>query len=133
MSTLPNPGNHGTYGLGTVCLFENGRYLSTDRFGNSMHTPDREQNYFICHPRGSADIRYATGITAQTRLESLPESALIATVVCSTADGEANQTYSIILDLAARRLHFHSEAPMTFQLWKGWVNYWPDSLPDRAL
>jgi uncharacterized protein (TIGR02996 family) len=124
MATLPDPSNYGNCrSLGSVCLFEDGRYVHTDVFRNPPQG-DQEQNYFLRHPTGSATVELATGITPQTLLESLPEGAPVATVVVSAGDGETNQTYAIVLDLATRRLRFESVAPMRFQLWKGWVNYW---------
>ncbi len=123
MATAPEEPHGTTYWLGNVSLSRNLRYRYADGHQNLDRRSRQRDNFFMRNPIGRIRVRYAPGVTPQTRLEDLPDGSLVATVTFTARRRRASQTYRIVASRTQRTLAFEGEA-MPFQLDRAWVNYW---------
>ena len=81
-------------------------------------------NFFYLYPKGTVEIQYATGVTDEALLETLPTDSVIAWLHFRAADGHARRTFTITTDEPARRLVFGASTPLLFEMDKGWESFW---------
>lgn len=110
------------YWLGNIEFKADLSYEFTDSEFFPRLRAAQSQNYFMLHPAGKVAIRYADGIGPETKLENLPEPALIAHLTFTSVDGKAEATYQIIS--SGRRLTFASDEPLSFDMDRSWNNFW---------
>ena len=110
------------YYLGDLSLSAD-HYRFTDSGNNLDHRNKQKNNFFMLHPEGLVEVEYASGVSAETRLEDLPDGGPVAAVTFSTPDRRFSTTYRIVANRPSMSLAFQGKG-MTFQLRKGWVNYW---------
>jgi hypothetical protein len=123
MVTLPE-GPHGmSYWLGSVSLSSDSHYEYTDGRQNPENRAGQRDNFFMLNPAGSTKVRYASDVTPRTRLEDLPDRSTVATVTFVARNRRAGKSYRIVAYRCAMALAFEGEA-MSFQMDRGWVNYW---------
>jgi hypothetical protein len=122
MVTAPQ-GEHGMkYWLGDVSLSGDG-YNYTDSDANLDHRERQRNNFFLLHPKGLVQVKYASGVTPETLLENLPDDSVVATVTLATPDRQVSKTYRIRTNRTSMSLAFEGDE-MQFQMAKGWVHYW---------
>lgn len=98
-------------------------YKFTDSGSNLDHRSRQKSNFFMLHPDGLVEVKYASGVSAGTRLEDLSNGSPVAMVRFSAPNGPFSATYRIVANRSSMSLAFQGKG-MPFQLTKGWVNYW---------
>ena len=126
MDTLPDPNNRGTaYWLGNVRLHRDQVYEYADSGTNREHRTDQKQNFFMRNYWGRYEIRFVSGVTAATLLESLPDKVPLCDIVFTPNSGADPATFRVTLDTANRRLILGSvQQSQPFRLSKSWTNFW---------
>jgi hypothetical protein len=110
------------YYLGDLSLSAD-HYRFTDSRSNLDHRSMQKTNFFMLNPDGTVEVRYASGVRPETRLEDLPDGSPVATVTFVTPTRRSNKTYRIIANRTSMELAFQGEET-SFKLTRGWVNYW---------
>jgi hypothetical protein len=110
------------YYLGDVGLSAD-HYRFTDSGSSLDHRSKQKNNFFMLHPDGLVEVKYASGVSAETRLEDLSDGSPVATVTFSAPNGRFSAAYRIVANRSSMSLAFQGKV-MPFQLRKGWVNYW---------
>jgi hypothetical protein len=111
------------YPIGSLNMTWDSSYrfrVERDRPG---HWKGSANDFFALHPKGRIEVKYASGVTAETRLEDLPDESLVATVTFVAGSGGSRKDYRIIANRTYRRLRFADDA-MPYTMTKGWLNYW---------
>lgn len=122
MVTMPEGQYRLKYWLGNVSVYAD-HYQYTDSNDNHDHRQRQSNNFFMLHPRGLVQVKYASGVTPQVRLEDLPNDSLVATVTFIAADPQVRRTYRIVTNRTSMSLAFEGNGSQ-FQMAKRWVNYW---------
>jgi len=122
MVTTPQRHRGMKYWLGDVSLSVD-RYIYTDSHDNLDHREKQNRNFFMLHPQGLVQVKYAMGVTPDTQLENLPDDSLVAIVTFAIPDGQVRKTYRIVTNRTSMSLAIEGDE-MQFQMTKGWVNYW---------
>ncbi|HEX7285485.1 MAG TPA: hypothetical protein VF532_04845 [Candidatus Angelobacter sp.] len=122
MDTGPEGHSAMFYYLGDVSLSA-GHYRFTDSGSNLDHRNKQQNNFFMMHPDGLVKVKYASGVSAKTRLEDLSDGSPVATVTFSAANKRFSATYRIVANRSSMSLALQGKG-IPFQLTKGWVNYW---------
>lgn len=122
MSTLPLKEYNGTsFWLGNLLLSENGSYHYKGGGTNPDHiAADQVKNYFMLHPDGTYKIEYATGMTASTRLEDLPDGFVVATIMCNTSVTLGSECFDIVAKASLWRFRFATKSGLLFDLDRSW-------------
>jgi hypothetical protein len=110
------------YWLGDVVL-SGDSYNYTDSHDNLDHREKQRDNFFMLHPKGLVQVKYASGITPETLLEDLPDDSLVATVTFAAPDRRVSKTYRILSNRTSMYLAFEGDE-MQFRMTRGWANYW---------
>ena len=110
------------YYVGDVSLSAD-HYRFRDSGSNLDHRDKQKNNFFMLYPDGLVEVKYASGVSAETRLEDLPDGGPVATVTFFAPNRRFSATYRIVANHSAMSLAFQGKG-MPFQLTKGWVNYW---------
>jgi hypothetical protein len=110
------------YWIGDVSLSAD-HYRFTDSGSNLDHRDKQKNNFFMLHPEGLVEVKYASGVSAETRMEDLPDGSPVATVTFSAPNGRISATYRIVANRSSMSLAFQGKG-MPFQMKKSWVNYW---------
>jgi hypothetical protein len=123
MSTLPEGPHGNTRWLGQVSLSADSTYRYT-RGHQDLEPRDRQSdNFFMLHPNGSAQVKYASGVGPESRLEDLPDGSPVATVTFVAGDRRFSKAYRIVAYRTSMFLVFEGEA-IPFRLQRAWVQYW---------
>lgn len=98
-------------------------------YKDSGQFPDKSSrqaatNFFYLHPLGAVEIEYASGVTDEVLLETLPTNSVVASLHFRAADGRVQQTFTITSDEPGRRLTFGGPATASFEMDKGWESFW---------
>jgi hypothetical protein len=110
-------------GLGDLYVTWDSSYTFLGSRESSEYRKAHADDFFTLHPTGRVEVRYAPGVTAETRLEDLPDGSLVATLTFVPASGGPSKDYRIIASRTWRKLRLTGEA-QPFEAEKGWVNYW---------
>jgi hypothetical protein len=121
MDTEPEGHPAMLYYIGDVSLSAD-HYKFKDSGSNLDHRNKQKNNFFTLHPDGLVEVKFASGVSAESRLEALPDDSPVATVTFSAPDRRFSATYRIVANRSSMSLAFQGKGP--FQLKKGWVNYW---------
>ncbi len=125
LTTPPDPANNGTrYWLGNVFISPDGNFHFEDSKQNLTIRSEQTNIFFRSNPDGIVSVKYAIGISKQTRLESLEEGTHVASVLFSSLDGIITQSYDVISHRGLMKLEILSGESMPFQLFKSWINFW---------
>ena len=123
MTAKPEPPYGMQYYLGDLYLAWDSSYIFSFTPARTEGRKSQADNFFVLHPRGRVEVRYASGITVETRLEDVPDGILVATLTFVAGPSRSAKVYRILADHTGRMLRFAGES-MPFELNKGWVNYW---------
>jgi hypothetical protein len=123
MVTLPMGPNETRFWLGNVALSTDSSYSFTDSLQNLEQRTAQHDNFFMLYPEGAIEAQYASGVTAETRLEDLPDGSPVAIVTFRTNDRRLSVKYRLLAYRTSMSLAFEIEKS-SFRLFKGWVNYW---------
>lgn len=123
MTTLPNSSRTSFY-LGYLEFGPNSTYQFRDSGQHHDQRSAQTENFFIRYPTGVVEVHYAASIVPSTLLESVPEGAIVATLVFKSADRKDQATFSITSSELGRRLDFRSDKPLTFNMNKSWESHW---------
>jgi hypothetical protein len=125
MMTLPDPQNNGSqYWLGSVEFGADGTYRFVDGRAFPEELAKQRDNFFVLYPAGKVVVRYAPPITAETRLETLPENSVVAHFDFTSDDGNHRATFSIKSSERFRTLAFTADQRLTFEMDTSWRNFW---------
>jgi len=111
------------YYLGDLYLARDSSYLFAFDPARTEDKKSQAGSFFVLYPRGSVEVKYASGVSAETRMEDLPDGSLVATLTFVARPSQRMKLYRVIADHTGRVLRFESGA-MPFEMDKGWVNYW---------
>jgi len=123
MTANPEPPYGMKYYLGDLYVAWDSSYIFSFHPARTEDRKSQADNFFVLHRRGRVEVKYASGVTVETRLEDVPDGALIATLTFVARPPRSVMVYRILADHTGRMLRFAGE-PMPFELDKGWVNYW---------
>jgi hypothetical protein len=123
MAIKPEPPSRMAYSLGDLYMTWDSSYIFTVSRASSEHRQGQAKNFFPLHPTGRVEVKYAPGVTAETRLEDLPDGSLVATLKFVAGLSGSSEQYRVIANRTERKLRFAGEG-MPFEMEKGWVNYW---------
>lgn len=124
MTTRPDMENQGTvYWLGILDLREDGTYLFQDSGANLDHREDQENNFFLVNPAGKFEVVYATGLAADTLLESIATERAVAEVSFSSGS-EGPIEFYLVSDPEGRTLQLASSYKMPSELDGSWKHWW---------
>jgi hypothetical protein len=123
MSTPPNE-NGTQFWLGTVELRDDLTYLFEDGGTNQKVRDDQKQNFFLRHPKGKFEIRYATGYDGETLLETVPDGAVLGHLVFTPDEEGGTESYDVLSWSTGRVLTFQGDRPISFRLSKSWQEFW---------
>lgn len=120
------------YYLGEVSLMPDLTYRATGRRTQHGESAARtrtlaeaaEACFFLRHPEGSFRLEFAPGVGPQTRLETLPEGALVAVVTFEARDGAAVFSLVTARFRTCRRLRLEAEEETPFTVSASWANHW---------
>lgn len=125
MVTLPHKKFNGTrFWLGNVTFAPDGTYAFTDSESNKGQREDQGENYFLLHPAGKYESKYAPGVTAETLLETLPPGATVAHLTLTSADGKTTAGFVLKNNPANMAVEFAGKDAGMFHLRTHWANYW---------
>ena len=123
MTTKPEAPYGMCYDLGDLSLSWDLRYRYVDSHAFLDHRKRQAGNFFMLHPSGRLQINYASGVTAATRLEDLPDGSLVARLNFLARDGRSSKEIQVLTDRTSRVLEFGG-ADLQFRMEKPWVNLW---------
>ncbi len=125
MTTPPDRTNHGRrFWIGNLTITPGGNYLFKDSGTNLSHRIEQEDNFLMNHPAGIASVEYASDINEQTLLENVPDRERVATISFRSSNGMSSETYNIVTSRTAMTLSFARDDGISFDMYKGWINYW---------
>jgi len=122
MDTKPEGRLGMRYYVGDLSLSAD-HYRFTDSRSNLDHRNKQKDSFFMLHPDGLVEVKYASGVSAETRLEDLPDGSPVATVTLSALNRRFSVSYRIVANRSSMSLAFQGKE-MSFRLTRGWVNYW---------
>jgi len=123
MRAKPEPPDGLEYYLGDLYVAWDSSYVFAFNPARIEGRKSQADNFFVLHPRGRIEMKYASGVTAESRLEDVPDRTLVATLTFVAEHFRSAKVYQILADHTGRMLRFAGE-PMPFEMDKGWVNYW---------
>jgi hypothetical protein len=123
MATKPESPSGTIYPIGYLYVAWDSSYKFRVERATSEPWKGPANDFFLLHPAGRVEVKYAFGVTAETRLEDLPDGSLVATVTFAAASGRSSKDYRIIANRTDRMLRFADDAT-PFKMEKGWLNYW---------
>jgi hypothetical protein len=124
VSAMPDePGGTG-YGLGDLSLSTGSRYTFTLGDKSLESASGQRGNFFILHPNGFTEIKYAGPVTADTRLEDLSDGTVVAIVTFVARDRQSRQVYRALSYRTSMNLQLEGENLPPFRVAKSWVNFW---------
>jgi hypothetical protein len=124
MTTPPDPNNYGNCSwLGNLSFEADSAYQFNNSGLNTGQRNGPSGNFFMRYPKGKVAVQYISPNTAETLLESVAESAVIANLTFTSADGAHKETFSIKASTQSRRLDFYSEKPLSFVMYSSWKNF----------
>ena len=122
MTTLPDRNNQeGVYWIGNLTLTKERYIFKINRQHISFID---ENNYFLLNPKGTVQIEYLNGITPENKLEDIKDGTVIARLTFAPQSGISNASYNIVTNIKSMRLYFESIEPLSFEMDRGWDNYW---------
>lgn len=120
------------YWIGDVYLASDLTYRFVDGGTNLHDRGDQSRNFFIRHPRGHFEVQWTDGIKDDTPLESIGDRE-IAHMVFHAEPSSASFRCRLASSAADRSLSLLSaEGAVSFQLTRGWRNFWPVPPADDA-
>jgi hypothetical protein len=123
MTTLPVPPYGNNSWLGNLSFGADRTYQFTASGLNTNPRNGQAGNFFMRYPTGKVTVQYISPNTAETLLESLAESAVIANLAFTAKDGAHKETFSIKSSEQSRRLDFYSEKPLSFVMYTSWKHF----------
>lgn len=125
LTTIPDTAHFGAcYGLGTLRLSSGGGYRYEDFRKYTGRGADAGRDFFVLHPDGTARVQYVDAITAETRLEDLADSTMLASVTFSSRSTDTTLTLHVVSSCSAMNIFAEAREPIPFRIYKGWVHYW---------
>jgi hypothetical protein len=109
--------------LGDLSLSWDLRYQYTESQASLDHRNSQADKFFVLHPSGRLQINYASGVTAASRLEDLPDGSLVATLRFLARDRRSSKEFQIFTDHTWRVLE-SGRADQSLRLRKSWANLW---------
>lgn len=125
MVTGPHKKFDGTrFWLGNLTLSREGTYRFADSEANKGQREDQSENFFLSHPTGKCEVKYAAGLTAETLLETLPPGATVAHLTLTSDDGRATAVFVLKNDPENMAVDFGGENAAMFRMHTSWANRW---------
>jgi hypothetical protein len=123
MSTLPVPPYGNSSWLGNLSFGADSTYQFKADGPNTGQRSEPAGNFFLRYPTGKVTVQYISPNTAETLLESVAESTVIANLTFTAADGAHKETFSIKASEQSRRLDFSSDKEMPFVMYTSWKHF----------
>ena len=123
MTTLPDLENHANqFWIGNISISDS-KYKFTDSNSNFDRRGDQKFNFFINNPAGNVRVYFPKGINLETKLESLSDNCVVATIEFISTDGKSRSKFNVLSNSSKMRLAFQADN-ITFEMDKGWSSYW---------
>jgi hypothetical protein len=123
MTTLPAPPYGNSSWLGNLSFGADRTYQFKASGLTAGQRNEPAGNFFLRSPTGKVAVQYLSPNTAETLLESVAESTVIANLTFTSTDGAHKETFSIKSSEQSRRLDFYSEKPLSFVMYTSWKHF----------